>query len=455
MLVVDDDPDLRRLLQAGLAVAGYRVTACATAVAALELLATEPVDVVVTDVVMEGMSGFQLCERIVANHCDVPVIVMTVSTKLETAIAAIRVGAYDFITKPLNLDALGFAVTRAAEHRRLRGEVTRLRRAVAGSNRFDELLGSSEAMRQLFPLLEQIASSDASLIITGESGTGKDVVARAVHRTSKRAAGPLVSVNCAAIPEPLLESELFGHEKGAFTDARTSREGLFVQAHGGTLFLDEIGELPLGLQPKLLRVLEERVVRPIGGPSEVPFDARIIVATNRDLEAAVERKAFREDLYYRINVLSIALPPLRARGRDILLLAQHFLERFAVEVGAPALQLSSPAAQRLLAYAWPGNVRELRNCIERVVALARTDQVVVDDLPERIRDYRAAEFTVPVDEPEELLSMEEVERRYVLRVLEALGGNKRQAAKVLGFDRRTLYRKLERYGIATTDQDAD
>ena len=450
MVVVDDDDELLELITVGLAAAAFRVsphTSAASALAALD----ETVDVVVTDVRMDGMSGVELCQQIAASHRDLPVIVMTASNKLETAIAAIRAGAYDFITKPLNLDTLGIAVARAVEHRHLGAEVRLLRSVVAGGQHFDELIGSCDAMRRLHPILEQIAASDASLMITGESGTGKEVVARVVHRRSRRSEGPLISVNCSAIPEALLESELFGHEKGAFTDARATRQGLFQQANGGTLFLDEIGELPVSLQPKLLRALEERTVRPVGGARELPFDARLIVATNRDLETAIEERTFREDLYYRVNVLHVELPPLRARGRDVLILAQHFIDRFAAEAGKAVSRISAPAAAKLLAYSWPGNVRELRNCMERVVALARQDEVVVADLPDKVANHRAAEFTVPASDPEELLTMEEVERRYVLRVLEAVGGNKRQAAKVLGFDRRTLYRKLDKYGVPTTD----
>jgi two-component system response regulator HydG len=290
-------------------------------------------------------------------------------------------------------------------------------------------------------------------MITGESGTGKEVVARVLHRRSKRAQGPIVAVNCAAIPETMIESELFGHEKGAFTDARASRPGLFAQADGGTLFLDEIGELPLALQAKLLRALEERKVRPLGATTEVPFNARVIVATNRDLETAVEEKRFREDLYYRINVLQVALPPLRARGRDVLTLAQSFIERFAGEAGKRVRGMSPPAAARLLGYAWPGNVRELRNCIERAVALASREELMIDDLPDKVRDQQQTELVLPSSQVDELVPMEEVERRYILRVLETLGGNKRQAAKLLGMDRRTLYRKLEKYGVAATDDD--
>jgi two-component system response regulator HydG len=256
-----------------------------------------------------------------------------------------------------------------------------------------------------------------------------------------------VAINCAAVPETLLESELFGHARGAFTDAKTARAGLFVQASGGTLFLDEIGELPVGLQPKLLRALQERKVRPLGGEGEVSIDARIIAATNRDLESAVAERVFREDLYYRINVIQIELPPLRARGSDVLRLAQYFLERCASSASKRIRGLSSTAAQRLVSYSWPGNVRELQNCIERAVALAQYDDIVVEDLPEKIRTYHHSHVVVAGEDPSELVSMEELERRYVQRVLEAAGGNKTLAARILGFDRTTLYRKLDRYGL--------
>ena len=404
-------------------------------------------DCVVTDVLMDGMTGIELCERIAGSLPDLPVIVVTTSSRLETAIAAIRVAAYDFITKPIHLGALAIAVERAVERRGLRREVKVLRRLVSEQAGYDELFGSSVAMRKVYGVLEQMARSDASVLITGESGTGKELVARALHRKGPRAGGSFVAVNCAAMPETLLESELFGHEKGAFTDARVARDGLFLEADGGVLLLDEIGEMPLGLQSKLLRVLEQRTVRPVGGRKEIPFNVRLVASTNRDLEAAIEARQFREDLYYRVNILHLALPPLRARGRDVLVLAQHFLERFAAASGKPVSTISAAAAEKLLAYSWPGNVRELRNCIERAVALTRNDQILVDDLPEKLRAYRASELVISGNDSAGFVSMDEVERRYILRVLEAVGGNKRQAARVLGFDRKTLYRKLERYGL--------
>jgi two-component system response regulator AtoC len=294
----------------------------------------------------------------------------------------------------------------------------------------------------------RVAETETTVLITGESGTGKELVAKAIHTRSRRE-GPFVAINCAAMPESLLESELFGHVKGAFTDARTARPGLFIKASHGTLFLDEIGEMPAGMQAKLLRALQERTVRPVGGDQEQAFDARLIAATNRDLETEVEEKRFREDLFYRINVVRIHVPPLRARGSDILLLAQHFLQRYQSGPTQRVVGIKSVAADKLLSYPWPGNVRELQNCIERAVALAQFDQVGIDDLPERVREFKSSRIAIESSDPTELLPMEEVERRYILRVLDAVGGNKTLAAQVLGFDRRTLYRKLERCRDAT------
>ncbi len=307
------------------------------------------------------------------------------------------------------------------------------------------LSGSSPAIRAAGEMLMQLASSEASVLLSGETGTGKELAARLLHRHSRRSAGPFVALNCAAVPEQLLESELFGHTKGAYTDARDKRNGLLVYADRGTLFLDEIGELPLGLQPRLLRALQERTVRPVGANTEVPFDVRIIAATHRDLESEVRAGRFREDLYYRLNVVEVELPPLRARGNDVLLLAQHFLRRFAQLTGRRIMGLSAEAAEALKAYPWPGNVRELQNYMERAVALATTDYVMLSDLPPRVRQLqKTVRPSPPGNAPVELLPLAEVERRHIVRVLEAMGGNKRAAAQVLGVDRRTLYRKLER-----------
>jgi DNA-binding NtrC family response regulator len=452
VLVVDDDAGMRDMLHGDLGERGFTVTECADAAEALERLATAEVDAIVTDLNMPRMNGVELCERIVANRPDVPVIVITAFGSLDTAVSAIRAGAYDFITKPFELDALVVALERAIQHRALREEVKRLRIAVAEARRYGQLLGTGPAMRKVYALLERIADSSASVLVTGETGTGKELVARALHDRGPRKAGPFVGLNCSAVPEALLEAELFGHVRGAFTDASRARAGLFVRANGGTLFLDEIAELPLALQPKLLRALQERKVRPVGSDEEISFDARVVTATNRDLESAVDENRFREDLFFRINVIHVALPPLRARGGDVLLLAQHFVDRYAGQAGKSVSGISPAAAERLLAYAWPGNVRELENCIERAIALTEYDKIAVDDLPEKIRSYRRSHVLVASDDPTELVPLEEVERRYILRVMEAVGGNKTEAAQVLGVGRRTLYRKLEQYGRGGSDE---
>jgi len=450
VLICDDDKDMCGMLATALGKKGFEVTTRTSAAEAFELLQTEDFDCVVTDLNMKGMTGLQLCERVAQNRPDVPVVVITAFGSFETAVAAIRAGAYDFITKPFEVDALELTLTRAVQHRSLREEVKRLRRVVS-EKQLGELMGQSGAMKKVYDLISRVSESDATILITGESGTGKEVVARALHQKSRRRDKAFVAINCAAMPESLLESELFGHAKGAFTDAKQSTQGLFVQASGGTLFLDEIGDMPLGLQPKLLRALEERKVRPVGASAEIGFDVRVIAATNHDLESAVDERRFREDLFYRINVIHIGLPPLRARGNDILLLAQHFIETFAPLAGKTVTGLSAAAAEKLLAYHWPGNVREVKNCIERAVAVTRFEQIAVEDLPEKIRDYRQSHVIVASDDASDLVTMEEVERRYILRVLQAVAGNKTLAAQILGFDRKTLYRKLERYG-ATGDK---
>jgi two-component system response regulator HydG len=448
ILVVDDERDMCEAIVAGLAPRGFEVRAETSGEAALLALDDVEPDVVLTDINMRGIDGLALCERIVAKRPDMPVVVITAFGSLETAIAAIRAGAYDFITKPVKMDALAVALARAVQHRSLCEEVKRLRQLAGETERFEDLVGDSPAMRQVRQLLDRVLDSDASVLVTGESGTGKEVVAKVLHRSGRRKSGPLVAINCAAMPEQLLESELFGHVRGAFTDARAARTGLFVQANGGTLLLDEIGDLPLALQPKLLRALQERVVRPIGGSEEIPFDVRLVATTNRDLESAVAEERFREDLYFRVNVIHVEMPPLRARGGDVLLLAQHFLVHHAGKAGKRVSGLSPQAAERLLAYSWPGNVRELQNAMERAIALAQYDQVTVDDLPEKIRAYRPSHVLIAADDPSELVPLEEAERRYILRVVETVGGNKTLAARVLGIGRKTLYRKLQQYGVA-------
>ena len=443
ILVVDDDEATCDLLQMMLKRQDYEAVTETSARAALNRIANEDFTAVLTDLDMAELGGIELCQRIAGVRADIPVIVVTGMGSLENAIAAMRAGAFDFVTKPVDPSLLSISVNRAAQHRELREEVRRLKES-ASSLKVDGVIGNSTAMERVFDLVARVAEGDASVLISGETGTGKEVVAKAIHQASGRK-GSFVAVNCAAMPPHLLESELFGHARGAFTDAKSQRTGLFALADGGTLFLDEIGEMPLEMQPKLLRALQERTIRPVGANTEVPFDARVITATNRDLESEVYEKRFREDLYYRINVVKIALPPLRERGMDVVHLAAHFLGNFAAKSNKGALTLSEGAAEKLLAYNWPGNVRQLENCMERAVALARFNQISVDDLPENVRGYTADRFVVAVDEMAEVVSMDELERRYIHRVLALVEGNKSRAAQLLGFDRRTMYRKLERY----------
>jgi two-component system response regulator HydG len=446
VLLVDDEQGVCEWAAACLTRRGFSVVWRTSAVAALELLESADFDVVVADLIMPALNGIEFCERIVANRPETPVIVATAFGSMEAAISAIRAGAYDFLSKPFEIETLVIAVERAVQHRALREEVKRLRLRGDEPNDTGGLIGNSSAMQRLRILLGRVAASDTSVLVTGESGTGKEVAARLIHDRSPRKLGPFVAINCAALPEALLEAELFGHAKGAFTDAKTAHPGLLHQASGGTLFLDEIGDMPLGLQPKLLRALEQREARPVGGTADIPFDVRLITATNRDLETAAEEGRFREDLYYRVNVIHVVMPPLRARGGDVLILAQRFLEDFASKTKKPIKGMSAAVAERLASYVWPGNVRELKNCIERAVALTQFAELTVDDLPARVRAYRASHVVVAGDDPSELVPLEEVERRYIQRVLDSVEGNKAQAARILGLDRATLYRKLERYG---------
>ncbi|HEY2512080.1 MAG TPA: sigma-54 dependent transcriptional regulator [Polyangiaceae bacterium] len=446
VLLVDDDRALCETLETGLRGRGISITWRTEPEAALEALTTEDFGAVLTDLNMKGGGGIELCQKVLAMRPDMPVVVLTAFGSFESAVAAIRAGAYDFLSKPVKLDVLAIALRRALQHRALGDELKRLRTEVGAGRRVDALLGESAAMRKVHDVLARVASNDISVLVTGESGTGKEVLARAIHALSRRSAAPFVAVHCGAVPETLLEAELFGHTRGAFTDAKEARTGLFRQADGGTLLLDEIGDMPMSVQPKLLRVLQERKVRPVGGgATELPIDVRIIAATNRDLESAIEEGRFREDLFFRINVVNVALPPLRARGADVLLLAQHFLAQFAARTSKGVRAIAPSAAEKLAGYSWPGNVRELKSCIERAVTLARFDEITVDDLPDKVRDYKQAYLVVGGDDPSELAPLEEIERRYIQRVLEAVNGNKSVAARVLGIERKTLYRKLERF----------
>ena len=445
ILVVDDDRDMCEELARGLTALGHVVTTRQDADTAFAFLESNDVDVVLTDLNMRGPNGLELCHRVVANRPNVPVILITGFGSMDTAVRAIRAGAFDFLTKPFTTEQLAVAVDRALAVGQLRDEVRRLRQEVDSLVNPAGMIGSSPVMLSLFQMVSRVAKTDTTVLITGPSGAGKELVAQAIHRQSKRAKGPFVAINCAALPEALLESELFGHTKGAFTDARESRRGLFVEASSGTLFLDEFGELPLGVQAKLLRALEERKVRPVGASLEVAVDVRIIVATNRDLEALVEERKFREDLYYRVNVVHIDVPPLQARGGDVLLLAQAFAVRLGERHGKKIRGISEGAAEKILAYAWPGNVRELQNAIERAVALTRFETIALEDLPPKIRESRASSLVS--GDATDLVSLEELERRYIRQVMDLVSWNKSEATRILGVDRSTLYRKLERYSL--------
>ncbi len=445
ILVIEDDQDMCDLLQAGLGRRNFSVSTHVSGREGLAAVRRQATDVVLADINLPDMNGLEICKSIARNSPDIPVVIMTAFGSMDTAIAAIRAGAYDFVTKPLDMDILAMALERAVRYRSLQQKVKMLSDAAREPRFFDDLLGESPVMEELFSQLSRIADSEASLLITGETGSGKELTARAVHHHSRRKEHPLVTINCAAMPGQLLESELFGHRKGAFTDAKAHHKGLFLEADGGTLFLDEVGEIPLDLQPKLLRALEERCVRPVGGATELPFNVRIIAATNRDLESAVEDGLFREDLFYRLNVIQISLPPLRSRGGDILLLARRFVEQFSARQGKAVTGIAGGAAEKLLEYPWPGNVRELRNAIEHAVALTRFDKIVPEDLPEKIRTFNNDYLLVGDHDPMELISMEEMERRYIQHVLKTTGGNRTLTARILRVDRKTLYRKLQRY----------
>ncbi|MEY4580883.1 MAG: hypothetical protein RL701_5586 [Pseudomonadota bacterium] len=454
ILCIDDDQDQCGLLEAALTRLGFDVVTTTSPAEAVERVANERFDAVITDLGMAEMDGLALCERLLGTLPDVPIIVLTGQASMETAVRALRVGAYDFLTKPLDSSLLGVSVSRAVQHSKLRAEVRRLKIVLSDAPQSLHLVGDSPAMRRVSELITRVGASEASVLIQGETGTGKELVARAVHDASPRRNGPFVALNCAAVPPSLLESELFGHARGAFTDAKSARQGLFLESSGGTLFLDEIGEMPLEMQAKLLRALQERKVRPVGSNAEVAFDARIVTATHRDLESDVQKERFRQDLYYRINVVRIDVPALRERNSDVLKLAMHFLQTSSTRSGKPPFQLTSQVADRLMGYNWPGNVRELENCIERAVALARFEHLTLEDLPEKITAHRPESFVMTANEGDEILSLDEIEQRYIVRVIKLLNGNKARAAQLLGLDRRTLYRKLERYGNHTK-QSAD
>jgi DNA-binding NtrC family response regulator len=441
ILIVDDDAEMRALLHDVLQEHGYRVTAVGNGRDAVKKLGEEDYAVLLTDLRMQGMQGLELLSEAKRGSPGTNVIIMTGFGSVESAIEAMKQGAYDYVTKPIKNVELALVVEKAVRDAVLRREVQQLRRAVREDYSFHQILGKSKPMREVFDLIRRVADSQTNVLITGESGTGKELAAKAIHFNSDRRGGPFVPVNCAAIPEALLESELFGHMKGAFTDAKGDKRGLFEEAHGGTLFLDEISELPLMLQAKILRAIQEKEIRRVGSTKAVAVDTRIIAATNLALADEVKAKRFREDLYYRLNVIEIRMPPLRERREDIPLLVDAFLKKCA-EAGRKAVKgLAESALALLMDYPWPGNVRELENVIERAVTLARGERVMPEDLPPAIHGARGDRKVVD-DAADRTLPLEDVEKEYILRILDKTGGNKYQAAQLLGIDRKTLYRKL-------------
>jgi len=438
ILIIEDDRAFLDLLEETLTRRGHRVDCVTSAAGADRRMLSSDYDLVLTDINIPGESGTEFCARLKQTLPDLPVLVMTAFGSLETAIAALRAGAYDFITKPVDLDLLTIALERALQHRRLTRQVRLLEQQVRSADTQQELIGTSPAIIRLREQIGRLAPVETSVLISGESGTGKELVARALHRLSGRK-GRFIAINCAALPETLLESELFGHAKGAFTDARSDRRGLFEEADGGTLFLDEVAELPLALQPKLLRALEERRVRPLGGSREIDCDVRILTASHRDLKEAVSCGEFRDDLFYRLNVIELHLPPLAQRGNDILLLADRFISELAPRFKKRVEGFAAPAAARLLAWPWPGNVRELRNVVERALALCRHNRITIEDLPEGMQLQKLRQ--TPAANAEQM-SLAELEQSYIKQVLQQVDGNRSLAAKILGIDRKTLYRKL-------------
>jgi DNA-binding NtrC family response regulator len=442
ILIAEDEDLMRAIITRLLEEAGYRVVSVSNAEEALERFAAEDISATLTDIRMTGMDGLALLDHIKSMDAEALVIVMTAYSSVDTAVAALRKGAYDYITKPFVNEDLLQSVKNALRQRELFRENRHLRRELDRRYSFSEIIGTSPALQAVFRLVEKVAPTSTNILIQGESGTGKELIARAIHHNSPRADRPFVAVNCGAIPETLLESELFGHTKGAFTGAVTNKLGLFRSAEGGTVFLDEVGEISSAMQVRLLRALQEHEVVPLGSSAPVSFDARIICATNRDLEKEVSEGRFREDLFYRLNVIEIYLPPLRERREDIPLLARSFITHTAHEQKQTEKPLSPAAMSALINYSWPGNVRELQNAIERAFTLSN-DEIDLDSLPPRVRD--AAGHT-PVRDPDGLRpTLEEIERRHIFETLASVNQDKARAANILGIDLSTLYRKLKRY----------
>jgi two-component system response regulator HydG len=453
VLLVDDDPGILKIVAMELRHEGIESSAASTGAEAIRAMEDDPPAAVVLDIHLPDASGKELLARFRRERPSIPVVMLTASDGLEDVIDCMRLGASDYVRKPFERTRLLTSIRNALERGTLQARVESLSRELRGGDGFAAILGGSPAMARSVDLLRRAAAGDVTLLLEGESGTGKEVAARAVHAEGERRTGPFVAVNCGAIPAGLIESELFGHEKGAFTGAAGARGGRFEEADRGTIFLDEIGELRIDLQVRLLRVLQERKVQRVGGGAPRPVDVRVVAATNRDLAAAIASGGFREDLYYRLAVFPVRLPPLREREGDVRLLAGAFLARFARRHGRPATSFSREARRALEAYAWPGNVRELENVVERAVLMEDGPEVSLSSLPDAVVEAPSAAAGAPGSgpaarpTPADIRPLEDEERRLVLRALEATGGNVQEAARLLGISRATIYRKLERYGL--------
>jgi two-component system NtrC family response regulator len=447
ILVVDDDESLRRITQLQLQEAGYAVTTAPDGAEALQRIAGDRPALVITDLKMPGMSGLELLKILRADYPELPVVMITAHGTVQTAVAAMKEGAFDYITKPIDYEELVLVVDRALERQGLIEEVQNLRAAIEEKYGFDKIIGRSPALLRVLNLASRVAMSDSIVLIQGETGTGKELLAKAIYQNSRRKHKPFVTINCGAIPRELLESELFGFTKGAFTGAMASKKGKIELADGGTLFLDEIGELPLELQVKLLRLLQQGELEKVGAAAPAVVDVRVIAATHRNLLAMVEDGLFREDLYYRLAVVPLTLPPLRERVEDIPELVQHLFQKMRQKHGMEHLKLPPRLLPHFCSYRWPGNVRELENIIERLVVLSAGDEIRLDDLPEALQTEPPALETIRLDLPPHGISLEGVEKELLQRALEKFNWNQTQAAAYLDISRRTLIYRMEKYGL--------